>query len=73
MMGEGIKVRFVPSSLESEKLTAEDRRRLAVTATVVYVNWEHKYFTCAWTANDAKRRESFKFSEIGKKVKVCGK
>lgn len=73
MIGEGVRVQFVPSSLESDKLSAADRKRLAITATVVYINWEHTYFTCAWSADGVKRRESFKFSEIGKKVKVCGK
>ena len=72
MIGEGMKVRFVPYDLESEKLTDEDRLEATRIAKVVYINWEHRYFTTEWSANGAKRRESFKFSEIGKKVFICG-
>lgn len=72
MMGIGMKVRFVPYFNDSERLTASERRDATLTGKVVYINWEHRWFTVGWTAHDFKFRESFKFSEMGKKVKACG-
>ena len=73
MMGLGMSVRFVPSFNDSEKYTPEERRAATVTGKIVCINWEHRYFTVGWTESGHKFRESFKFSEIGKKVKVSGK
>lgn len=72
MMGIGMKVRFVPHFNNSEKATPQERRAATITGKISYINWEHRYFTVGWTAHDMKFRESFKFSEMGKKVKLCG-
>ena len=72
MIGEGMKVRFIPHFAESTKYTPEERREAAVTATVVYINWEHKCFTVEWESIGGTLRETFKLWEIGEKVKVVG-
>ena len=41
-----------------------------VTATVYAVNYAHKVFHCEYEFEGIKMRASFKFCEIGKKVKV---
>lgn len=73
MIGEGMIVRFVPSFNDSDKYTPAERKAATITGKIDYINWEHRYFTAGWMASGARNRESFKFSEIGKKVKVCGK
>lgn len=73
MIGIGLKVRFVPFFNDSEKYTPTERKAATITGKVVYINWEHRYFTVGWMASGEQRRESFEFADIGKKVKVCGK
>ena len=73
MMGVGMSVRFVPSFDESQKMTAAERRAATISATIVYINWEQKYFTAEWESEGAKCRESFKFGDIGKQVTVGGR
>ena len=46
------------------------RERLETTGIVVYVNKEHQWFSVIY--GNPAARDSFKFSEIGKEVKVCG-
>ena len=72
MIGEGMKVRIVPSFADSDKFTPEERREASLTAVISYINWEHRYFTVEWNAFGKVYHESFKFSEIGRKVSVCG-
>lgn len=50
----------------------KDAKPKIVTATVVYVNEPHKWFTAEYNACGTKLRTSFKFWDIGKAVKVCG-
>lgn len=72
MIGEGMKVRFVPSFNDSVTYTPEERRAATITGTVVYINWVHK---CLWVEFDCggtKQREAFSFMDIGTAVTVCG-
>lgn len=46
------------------------REHLYTTGTVVYVNENHKWFSVEY--GNPKARDSFKFCEIGKEVKVIG-
>jgi len=73
MMGVGMRVRFVPSYDESDKLTPTERRESTITGNISYINWEHKYFLVEWNSGCGAFRESFKFSDIGKKVTVGGR
>lgn len=72
MIGEGMKVRFIPCVIKDSKFTPEERRAAHVTGKVVYINWEHKYFTAEYEMGGEKHKESFKFWQIGKEVKVSG-
>lgn len=72
MIGEGMKVRFVPDFTDSSKYTPQERRQHEVTAKIVYINWEHRYFTVEWVSEGRTLRESFKFAYIGKVVSVIG-
>lgn len=72
-MGIGMEVRFVPFYNESEKLSGSERKAATIAGKIVYINWEHKYFTAEWTSHDQQFRESFKFADIGKKVTVGGR
>ena len=49
---------------------SDDCRGNYVTGTVVYVNYEHKWFSVEY--GDPKARTSFNFCDIGTAVKVCG-
>lgn len=72
MIGEGMKVQFVPAFLESKVLTPEERRDFTHTGTVTYINWEHRMFWVEFEAGGTKQREAFQFYDIGKQVKVIG-
>ena len=43
-----------------------------VTGTVVMVNYGHKWFSVEYECGGTKQRTSFKFSQIGEEVTVCG-
>jgi hypothetical protein len=68
MIGIGAKVRFIPTALENERATAEERRAARIVAPVTYINWEHGYFLAEWHDSGHTFRESFSFMDIGKKV-----
>ena len=70
MIGIGMKVRFSPSWAFKER--PGERISAQVTGKVVYINWEHKYFTAEYDCAAVKQRESFKFSDIGQAVTVYG-
>lgn len=72
MIGIDMKVRFVPSFRDSTVMTPEERKEATVTGTVVYINYEHKMFMVEFEDNGAVFKESFKFSDCGKTVTVCG-
>ena len=51
---------------------SEDSKGKLVLGTVVMVNYEHKWFAVEYECGGEKQRTSFKFSQIGKDVLVCG-
>lgn len=63
------KVIFDPFE-EITGFASEINRGKYVTGTVVYVNYEHQWFSVEY--GDPKARISFKFCDIGQAVKVCG-
>lgn len=67
----GKRATFMPDYSVSNKGTSYDYVR-PVTGFVVYVNEEHQYFTVEYGIEGQKVRESFKFSDIGKRVKLRG-
>lgn len=72
MIKKGMKVRFVPAFVPGALHWKEPDPSERVTGTVVYINWEHKYFTVEFKCGDTMQRESFKVSQIGQAVKICG-
>lgn len=72
MVKKDMKVRFVPSFMESEALQGADRRAAMVNARVVSVNEKHRNFICQWVEGGVSFRECFLFSEIDKKVFISG-
>ncbi len=48
---------------------SEDNKGNLVVGTIVYVNYEHKWFSVEY---GNKQRTSFKFCDIGEAVKICG-
>ena len=64
MIGEGMKVRFVPVA----QICDGDKHKGSTTGTVVYIKWKHKYFTVEYECEKVKQRESFKFDQVGKDV-----
>ena len=46
------------------------REHLYTKGTVVYVNKKHKWFSVEY--GKQKARDSYKFCDIGKAVRVCG-
>lgn len=65
----GQKVRFDPFK-EITGFASEDHRNNPVTGIVVMVNEPHKWFSVEY--GNPKMRTSFKFSQIGKDVLICG-
>ena len=73
MVKVGQKVQFDPLS-GNKFFGIKDLPLKEVTATVVYVNEPHQWFTAEYTGVFGdKIRTAFKFWDIGKTVKVCGK
>lgn len=72
MIGEGMKVRFVPSFNDSKTLTPQERREMSVTGVVTYINWEHQNFCVEFGHSGTKQRETFLFRDIGEAVTVIG-
>ena len=71
MIEVGQKVRFDPFK-EITGFASEDNRGRSVTGTVVMVSVPHKWFSVDFSINGVKQRTSFKFSQIGKDVLICG-
>lgn len=72
MIGEGMKVRFVPSFARGMNDSPEELAAKTITGTICYINWEHQNFTVEFDCGGTKQKESFRFWEIGKAVKVIG-
>ena len=69
MIQVGQKVRFDPYK-NMKGFGVELVRGVKVTGTVVLINEHHKWFSVEY--GNPKLRTSFKFSEIGSAVKICG-
>lgn len=72
MIVPGTKVQFDPFK-EITGFASEDNRGKMVTGTVVLINYENKWFSVEYECGGAKQRISFKFSQVGKDVLICGK
>lgn len=73
MIGEGMKVQFVPSFAQSKIDTPEEAWAKHVTGTIIFVNWEHRVFFVEYYAGDTRQVETFQFFDIGKSVKILGR
>lgn len=71
MVIAGDTVQFDPFK-EITGFASEDNRGKLVTGTVVEVNYKHKWFSVEYSCGGEKQRTSFKFSQIGKDVRLCG-
>lgn len=67
MIEVGQKVRFDPFAT-IQGFGSEDNKGNFVIGTVVMVNEPHKWFSVKY----GKMRTSFKFSDIGEEVTICG-
>lgn len=72
MIAIDMMARFVPSFVDSSKLTPEERRVATVRGNIIYVNYAHKYFTVEYESKGVTYKESFNFSDCGKTVHVRG-
>lgn len=72
MIGIDMKAWFVPSYRDSAIFTPAERKAASVMGTIVYVNYAHKTFMVEFEDNGAMFKESFKFSDCGKAVRVRG-
>ena len=72
MIGEGMKVAFVPACNDSTVLSPAERRAATITGKVAYINHEHRYFTVEYGCGSKKQYESFNFHDVGKAVTVYG-
>jgi hypothetical protein len=71
MVVVGDKVRFDPF-YEITGFGSSDNRGKVVKGTVVFVHYEHKWFSVEYDCDGVKQRTSFKFSQLGEDVKICG-
>ncbi len=72
MIGIGMKVQFIPAILPSGIMTPAEKKKATIDGTVVYINWENRYFTVEYDCGNTKQHESFKFCDIGQAVTICG-
>ena len=72
MIKVGQEVQFDPFK-EITGFASEDNRGKIVTGTVVIVHHLNKWFSVEYDCGGVKQRTSFKFSQIGKDVKICGR
>ncbi len=72
MIGEGVKVRFVPTCLHNMHDDHAEVRRKTITGTIFLVNWEHRVFWVEYESGGTRQVEAFQFWDIGKTVKLCG-
>ena len=66
----GQKVKFDPFESLSGFASKDNRGKNAI-GTVVFVNKAHKWFLIEHECRRAKIRQAFKFSQIGREVKLC--
>ena len=71
MINVGQKVRFTPLD-KVMGFASNDYRGQSFTGAVVMINKPHKWFLVEYVCSSGKQRTSFKFSQIGKDVLICG-
>lgn len=71
MVKAGQEVQFDPFK-EITGFASEDNRWQNVTGTVVMVCEQNQWFSVEYDCGGVKQRTSFKFSQIGKDVLICG-
>lgn len=71
MIEVGQKVRFDPFD-DTKGFGSRSNKGNTVTGTVVYVNRENAWFLAEYLCAKEKVRTSFKFCDIGERVKICG-
>ena len=71
MIKLGQEVRFDPFK-DITGFASEDNRGKVIKGTVVMVNEPHQWFSVEYDCGGVKQRTSFKFSQIGKDVMICG-
>ena len=64
------KVQFDPFEVITGFASDLNRGKI-MTGTVVMVNYANKWFSVEFDCGGTKQRLSFKFSQIGKDVKIC--
>ena len=65
------KVQFDPFEAITGFASVDNKGNI-VTGTVVYVNYANKWFSVEYECGGEKQRISFKFSQVGKDVLICG-
>ena len=70
MIAIDAKVRFYAFCYEDNGLK---HTPVMVNGTVYAVNYAHKTFHCEYEFEGVKMRQSFKFNDIGKVVKIVGR
>ena len=73
MIGQGVKVQFVPACLQCMHDTPLDIRDKTVTCTIILVNWENRVFFAEYESGGTRQVEAFQFFGIGKSVKILGR
>lgn len=68
----GQRVRFDPF-MDVSGFASTDNRGRKQTGTVVMVNVPHKWFSVEYSCWGTKQRTSFKFSQFGRDVLLCGR
>lgn len=71
MVEMGDKVRFDPFK-ETTGFASEDHKGKMVTGTVMLLSPENGWFAVEYKSGGYKLWTSFKFSQIGKDVFICG-
>ena len=71
MIAHGAKVQFDPFK-EMTGFASEDNRGKPVIGTIIFVHYLNKWFSVEYERRGVKQRASFKFSQIGKDVVICG-
>lgn len=71
MIGEGVKVQFIPSHHKWDKEGQPDVK--VVTGRIAKVNWTSRVFFVEYKCGDTIQTEAFKFWDIGKSVTILGR
>ena len=73
MIDIGQKMRFVPYWFKGANDTPQGVREKQTIGKVIYVDREHQKFTVKYSVcGGTQMKETFKLSQIGKDIHVCG-